>query len=196
MLDDPVRELSARGSARGIADVARVERAVKIADHCAVATNLVEAVHDRSVGDAGADHARGQRHPYRRVPCLPDDQQRTRDDPGLDLEFGRQQQRRGDADQQGANGPARRNHQVEAGQMTRAGLKARELAMAEHADREQTRGEHRQRDHQVERQLNVAVHPHHCDQHGKDRHMEQRSPVPAASFHCLETEDERDQVER
>ena len=148
--------------------------------------------------DRAADAHRRRGEPEdpedRRVaPHLPQQQQRAERRARGELEVGRQHQRRDDADQHRADGAAQRDHQVEARQVARRGLEARELAVAEHAGEEQPGAEHADLDLELVRELGVGERPrHHAERRGEHR-QEDVAPVPAGG---VEAEDEREQVER
>ena len=86
-------------------------------------------------------HARHRRHrdagPERHALQPHGGEHRQHEKRDAELEVSRQHERRHDRDEHRAERAAERDHQVEAGEMRRIGLRVRELAVAEHAGDEE-----------------------------------------------------------
>ena len=103
-----------------------------------------------------------------------------------------EQHRCGDAREQAAERTAERHRQVEAREMRRRRARPGEFAVAEHADDEKRRAEHRDhcRDRQVAKRR-VEV-PRQCRRDDQDQRPEKQAPIPEAA---VETQHEGQQIE-
>ena len=160
--------------------------AVEVALHDAHALRItVHAVHHEHRGRHRHRDTAPEREPLQ--PHRDDDRQHEQRD--AELEVAGQDERRHDRDQHRAERAAERDHQVEAREMRRIGLCARELAVAEHAGEKEA--------DEIERRGDAQVERWHVVRHGRQQHEqrgdEERPHIPAR---MVEGENESDQIKR
>ena len=174
-----------RAVRHGVGVVGRAHDAVEVALHDAHAARvIVTALHHedrrrRDDRDAGPEREPLQAHGN-------DDGER--EERNAELEVSRQRERRDDRHQHGAQRATERDHQIEARKPRRIWLRARELAMAEHAGDEEAGEIERRGDAQLQGR-DVVGHRRH---ENEERPGEERAPIPAR---MVEGEDESDEVD-
>ena len=172
-----------------VREITRAHDAIEVAHHHArIGTVFVDVLYGES--DRREDHDRGRGgDPSRRPSRAPREKRRTRDERNPELVVAFEQNRRGESDQQRAERAAHRDHEIERREIPRPRPGAVELAVAHHAAHEESSREERRRLPQVER---IDVPGHHRKEHGDER-KKNRPGIPPR---MIETQDERDEIER
>ena len=145
-----------------------------------------------------ADHADSQRysHPLQKRMCRLRDgheQQRSNEQRKGGFNVGREQQRRQHADHERSQRAANRHQQVETGEMLRCRFRQHQLAVADHADDEQTNAEHAGLHDQIELKVLVQQQKTHAGNQHQKRPRVTSALVPASA---VKGEDEGQQIER